>query len=43
MEKFHLWAIPQVKQAIVEDNFKPNCAIVVLDFLIRHGFVTPEQ
>ncbi|CAM2723088.1 unnamed protein product [Rotaria socialis] len=43
MEKFYLWTIPQVKQAIIEDNFKPNCAIAVLDFLIRHGFITPEQ
>jgi hypothetical protein len=32
-----------VKQAIINDNFKPNSAIVALDFLIRHGFITPEQ
>lgn len=35
--------VNQLKKAIIEDDFKPNCAVVVLDFLIRHGFVTPEQ
>ncbi|CAF4529695.1 unnamed protein product [Rotaria sp. Silwood1] len=43
MEKFYLWTIPQVKQAIIEDDFKPNCAVAVLDFLIRHSFITPEH
>ncbi|CAF1354154.1 unnamed protein product [Adineta steineri] len=43
MENFYLWTIPEVKEAIIKDDFKPNCGIVVLDFLIRHGFVTPEQ
>ncbi|UJR27198.1 hypothetical protein I4U23_008494 [Adineta vaga] len=43
MEKFQLMTIPEVKEAIIKDDFKPNCATVVLDFLIRHGFVTPEE
>lgn len=33
----------QLKEAIIRDDFKPNCAVAVLDFLIRHGFITPEQ
>jgi hypothetical protein len=28
---------------MIDDKFKPNCAITALDFLFRHGFVTPEQ
>lgn len=29
--------------AIVSDDFKPNSALIVLDFLVRHGFITPEN
>lgn len=25
------------------DEFKPNCALVVLDFMIRHGLITPDN
>ncbi len=25
-----------------DDDFKFNCAVIVLDFLIRHGYVTPD-
>lgn len=32
----------QVKEKIATDEFKPNCALVVLDFMVRHGFVTPD-
>ena len=24
-------------------EFKPNCGMVLVDFLIRHGIVTPEK
>lgn len=33
----------QVKKLIVSDNFKPNCALVIVDFLIRWGFVRPDN
>ena len=33
----------QVKDEIATDDFKPNCALVVLDFLIRNGFVSPDN
>jgi len=37
---FHLWSIDEVV-AVVEqsDAFKFNCALVVIDFLIRHGHI----
>ncbi|KAL3679104.1 hypothetical protein R1sor_022060 [Riccia sorocarpa] len=25
------------------EEYKPNCALVVIDFFIRHGYITPEQ
>ena len=33
----------QVKEEISSGSFKPNCALVVLDFLIRHGYVTADN
>ena len=32
-----------MKEKIATDEFKPNSALVVLDFMIRHGFVTPDR
>lgn len=32
-----------MKEKIATDEFKPNCALVVLDFMIRHGLVTPDK
>lgn len=32
----------QVKDLVATDDFKPNLAMVVLDFLIRHSFVEPD-
>ncbi|KAH7068919.1 NUDIX hydrolase domain-like protein [Paraphoma chrysanthemicola] len=43
VEEFYLWSIDEVKQAMENGEFKPNCALVVLDFLVRHGFLTSEN
>lgn len=32
----------QIKELVASDNFKPNSAMVVLDFLIRHSFLEPD-
>lgn len=32
----------QVKELLATDDFKPNSAMVVLDFLIRHSFIEPD-
>ncbi|XP_072884841.1 thiamin pyrophosphokinase 2 [Hemitrygon akajei] len=42
MLEFYLWPLEQVKEAIVGSEFKPNCALVALDFLIRHGVVDAD-
>jgi 8-oxo-dGTP pyrophosphatase MutT (NUDIX family) len=38
VESFALWPVERVLQSLVEDQpWKPNCALVVIDFLLRHG------
>ena len=41
--EFHLWTVKQVQDALSFGEFKPNCALVLLDFFIRHGVITPEN
>ncbi len=44
IEEFFLWPLERVIQELSEtSNFKFNVAFVVIDFLIRHGFVGPED
>ncbi|PVI02533.1 thiamine pyrophosphokinase-related protein-like protein [Periconia macrospinosa] len=43
VEEFYLWSIEEVKAAMAKGEFKPNCALVMLDFFIRHGFLTAEN
>lgn len=35
--------IPQIFTHLHASTFKPNCALVMIDFLLRHSFVTPEN
>ena len=43
VEDFYLWTVDEVKRALAEGQFKPNCAAVLLDFFIRHGILTAEN
>jgi len=43
VQEFKLCEIDEVKELIVGDEFKPNSAVVTLDFLLRRGFVDPDQ
>ena len=43
VEDFRLWTVDEVKQALSNGEFKSNCAVVVIDFFIRHGILTPEN
>lgn len=40
---FELMNVARVKEALRDGEFKPNCALVMLDFLVRHGEVTPRN
>jgi hypothetical protein len=44
IEEFFLWPLDRVIRELSEtSNFKFNVAFVIIDFLIRHGFVGPED
>ena len=38
-----MWPVKQVVEALHNGEFKPNCGLILVDFLVRHGFVTPEN
>ena len=41
---FYLWPVRKVAEVLESsDEFKFNCALVCIDFLIRHGELTPEH
>ncbi|CBX93761.1 hypothetical protein IAQ61_003648 [Plenodomus lingam] len=43
VEEFYLWTVEEVQEAMKRGEFKPNCALVVLDFFVRHGILTSEN
>ncbi|KAI8625451.1 hypothetical protein F5Y19DRAFT_265887 [Xylariaceae sp. FL1651] len=40
---YALMSVGDVQSALLNNEFKPDAAVVVLDFLIRHGFVTADN
>ncbi|KAJ1445731.1 NUDIX hydrolase domain-like protein [Pelagophyceae sp. CCMP2097] len=43
VDSFLLCGVDGVLEAIAEDAFKPNCVLVLADFFIRHGILSPEM
>ncbi|KAJ1717866.1 hypothetical protein LPJ61_007100 [Coemansia biformis] len=43
VDSFHLWTIEEVIDGIKQDKFKPNCAVCIVHFLVRHGYLTAEN
>ncbi|KAL8699001.1 MAG: hypothetical protein Q9224_001607, partial [Gallowayella concinna] len=43
VENFRLWTVEEVQGAISQGLFKPNCALLLLDFFIRHGILTAQN
>ncbi|PGH29899.1 hypothetical protein GX50_07341 [[Emmonsia] crescens] len=43
VEWFNLMLVDEVIKELRKGNFKPNCAVVIIDFLIRHGKITAES
>ncbi|PRT55453.1 hypothetical protein B9G98_03073 [Wickerhamiella sorbophila] len=43
VHEFSLMTTQQVHERLVNGEFKYNCALVMIDFFIRHGIVTPEN
>lgn len=42
VEEFVLMGCDEVRQRMLAGEFKPNVCAVMIDFLIRHGEITPE-
>lgn len=40
---FELMPVDEVLERVQKGEFKPNCGLVIVDFLIRHGAVTPTS
>ncbi|KAG5837875.1 hypothetical protein ANANG_G00217700 [Anguilla anguilla] len=43
VQDFLLYPIEQAKDALVSEDFKPNSAMVLLDFLIRNSYIHPDS
>ncbi|KAJ2848766.1 hypothetical protein IWW36_003094 [Coemansia brasiliensis] len=43
VDSFSLWTIDKVVEHMKNNKFKPNCALFIIDFLIRHDFINPEN
>lgn len=43
VECFYLWTVEEVQEHLAKGEFKPNCALVLLDFFIRHGILTRDN
>lgn len=43
VDAFYLWPVDQVMETVREtDEFKLNCNLVIIDFLIRHGYISQD-
>ncbi|ROW17811.1 hypothetical protein VPNG_00760 [Cytospora leucostoma] len=43
VEQFYLWDVETAKKAMRNGEFKPNCAVVMIDFFVRHGIITEDN
>lgn len=42
-EDFTLLEVDEVLRLLNQQKFKPNCGLVIIDFLARHGYITPDS
>lgn len=43
VHEFKHYGLQELINLLKTDDFKPNCALVIVDFLIRHKYITPEN
>ncbi|CAO3614636.1 unnamed protein product [Cunninghamella echinulata] len=43
VECFYLWTLDEVKQSILNGDWKPNCSLVALEFMMRHSYITADN
>ncbi|KAI3330846.1 NUDIX hydrolase domain-like protein [Ustulina deusta] len=41
--EFYLWTVDEAREELARGHFKPNCALILVDFFIRHGIITAEN
>lgn len=42
-ENFRLMSIEEMKERILNQEFKDNCAAIIIDFMMRHSLITAEN
>ncbi|KAI7853229.1 NUDIX hydrolase domain-like protein [Circinella umbellata] len=42
VECFYLWSVDKVRETLLNNEWKPNCALVTIDFLMRHSVITAD-
>jgi 8-oxo-dGTP pyrophosphatase MutT (NUDIX family) len=43
VESFSLHTVEEIQEQMAQGLWKPNCALIMLDFFARHGILTPEN
>ncbi|KAK4042814.1 NUDIX hydrolase domain-like protein [Parachaetomium inaequale] len=43
VESFSLRTVEEIQEQLAQGLWKPNCAMIMLDFFARHGILTPEN
>jgi isopentenyldiphosphate isomerase len=43
VSEFKLLSVNEIKEAMVNREFKSNCNLVMIDFFIRHGILIPDE
>jgi len=46
VDEFFLWTLDEVAATMdpnCQDPYKPNCYLVIIDFMLRNGFISPES
>jgi len=44
IDSFELWPVEEVAARVRDSfDFKFNCNLAIIDFLVRHGYITPEN
>jgi len=43
VDQFSLLPVDRVVELAASGSYKPNCVLIIADWLIRNGFLTPEQ
>ena len=43
VKEFYLMSVEEIKGALLREEFKTNSAVVMVDFLVRHGDLTSEN